>query len=100
MKKQLPLDAGEDLALSRYCRYCGASLISMSKMTDHPWVCSKNPKGEENRERKNAKRRKGNLKNEERLKFDAKAKEMSNKKSSKRHKENFKKEEQAILAPR
>ena len=94
---QFPFDAGEDIVLSRHCRYCGASLIRKSKMSDHSWVCSKNPKGEENRERKNAKRRKGNLKSKDEPKIDDEAKQLGCKKRSKRPKGSIKKEDEAMI---
>jgi len=34
-------------------------LVAKKSRNDHVWTCSKNPKGDENRERKNKKRRKG-----------------------------------------
>ena len=90
-KTQFPFDAGEDLALSRYYRYCEAPLISKSKMTDHALVCGKNPKGEENQERKNATRHKGSLKSKEEPKTDDEAKQLVDKKRSKRPKGSIKK---------
>ena len=94
---QFLFDTREDAALPRYCRYYGALLISKSKMSDHSWVCTKNPKGEENRERKNAKRHEGNLKSKDKPKIDDEAKQLDDKKRSKSPKGRIKKEDEAMI---
>ena len=66
-------------------------------MNDHSWVCSKNPKGFDNRDRKNAKRRKGNVNSKKEPKTDDEAKQLVDKKRPTRPKGSIKKEDEAMI---
>jgi len=57
-KKEFPFNKGGDLQIARKCKFCRKLKMTRPTYNSHVLICKENPKGAENREKKNKPRRK------------------------------------------